>query len=93
MFTGNRHTPLPEWVIPICYVASAVPAGMVLPRLEHRFLTVTSSVSSAVALTIFSSITSGMIALTGTVFSLALVMVQFSAVAYRRGCIMDFPRP
>jgi hypothetical protein len=49
MFTGNRHTPLPEWVIPMCYAASAVPAGMVLPRLEHRFLAATSSVSSAVA--------------------------------------------
>ncbi len=34
------------------------------------------------ALTILSSITSGMIALTGIVFSLAFVMVQFSAVAY-----------
>jgi len=33
-------------------------------------------------LAILSSITSGMIALTGIVFSLAFVMVQFSAVAY-----------
>jgi uncharacterized membrane protein len=82
MFTGKRHSPLPEWVIPLCYAAIAVPAGMILPRLEHRFLTVTSSVSTAVALTILSSITSGMIALTGIVFSLAFVMVQFSAVAY-----------
>jgi uncharacterized membrane protein len=82
MFNGKRHSPLPEWVIPMCYAASAVPAGMILPRLEHRFLGATSSVSSAVALTILSSITSGMIALTGIVFSLAFVMVQFSAVAY-----------
>jgi len=66
----------------MCYAAVAVPAGMILPRLEHRFLTVTSSISSSVALAILSSITSGMIALTGIVFSLAFVMVQFSAVAY-----------
>jgi uncharacterized membrane protein len=84
MFTRSRLSPLPEWVIPLCYAVGAVPAGMILPRLEHRFLTtaVTSSVSTAVALTILSSITSGMIALTGIVFSLAFVMVQFSAVAY-----------
>jgi uncharacterized membrane protein len=82
MFTRRRRSPLPEWVIPMCYAASAVPAGMILPRLEHRFLAVSSPVSSAVALTILASITSGMIALTGIVFSLAFVMVQFSAVAY-----------
>jgi len=82
MFNKKRHSPLPEWVIPLCYAASAVPAGMILPRLEHRFLAVTSPMSSAVTLTILSSITSGMIALTGIVFSLAFVMVQFSAVAY-----------
>ena len=66
----------------MCYAAGAVPAGMLLPRLEHHFLGLTSSFSSAVALAILSSITSGMIALTGIVFSLAFVMVQFSAVAY-----------
>jgi uncharacterized membrane protein len=82
MFSRKRHSPLPEWVIPMCYATSAVPAGMILHRLEHRFLTVTCSVSSAVALTLLSSITSGMIALTGIVFSLAFVMVQFSAVAH-----------
>ena len=79
----RKHgSPLPEWIIPMCYAAGAVPAGMLLPRLEHHFLGLTSSFSSAVALAILSSITSGMIALTGIVFSLAFVMVQFSAVAY-----------
>lgn len=84
MFTRKRHAPLPEWAIPLCYAASAVLAGMILPRLENRFIAtaVTSSVNAAVALTILSSITSGMMALTGIVFSLAFVMVQFSAVAY-----------
>ncbi|HTY53613.1 MAG TPA: DUF2254 family protein, partial [Candidatus Binataceae bacterium] len=57
--------------------------GLTLPRMEHRlFPELTSTVSASVALTLFSSITSGMIALTGIVFSLAFVMVQFSAVAY-----------
>jgi len=82
MFIRKRRAPLPEWVIPLCYAVAAVPAGMIMPRLEHRFGTLTLSVSVSVALTILSSITSGMIALTGIVFSLAFVMVQFSAVAY-----------
>jgi uncharacterized membrane protein len=82
MFKRKRRSPLPEWVIPLCYAVAAVPAGMIMPRLEHRFGTPTLSVSVSVALTILSSITSGMIALTGIVFSLAFVMVQFSAVAY-----------
>jgi uncharacterized membrane protein len=82
MYTRKRHSPLPEWVVPMCYAAGAVSAGIILPRLEHRFLAASSTLSSAVALTILSSITSGMIALTGIVFSLAFVMVQFSAVAY-----------
>lgn len=38
--------------------------------------------SAGAALAIFSSVGSGMIALTGIVFSLAFVMVQFSATAY-----------
>jgi uncharacterized membrane protein len=84
MFIRKRRFPMPEWAIPLCYAVSAVPAGMIIPRLEHRFLITTfaSSVSAAAALTILSSITSGMMALTGIVFSLAFVMVQFSAVAY-----------
>ncbi|HJU12564.1 MAG TPA: DUF2254 family protein, partial [Candidatus Binataceae bacterium] len=56
---------------------------MILPRLENNLVpNLVSSVSVPVALSLFASITSGMIALTGIVFSLAFVMVQFSSVAY-----------
>src|SRR5215831_1903142 len=83
MFTRKRRAPLPEWAIPLWYAIIALLAGLILPRLEHRFLPAfTSSASAGVTLTLLSSITSGMIALTGIVFSLAFVMVQFSAVAY-----------
>jgi hypothetical protein len=68
--------------MPLRYAASAVPAGMILPRLEHRFLmsAFTSSVSAAARvddpfLDNFGH--DGM----GSVFSLAFVMVQFRAVA------------
>lgn len=60
-----------------------VAVAAILPRLEQRYLAdwdSTISVSSAIAIT--SSIASGMLALTGIVFSLIFVMVQFSATAY-----------
>jgi uncharacterized membrane protein len=84
MISRRRPTPPPEWVIPLCYAAIAVPLGALVPRLEHRSIVsvFSSTVSVAAALTILSSITSGMVALTGIVFSLDFVMVQFNAVAY-----------
>ena len=79
----RRRAPLPEWAIPFSYAITALVAGFVLPRIESRlFPHLAAAVSVPVALSLFSSITSGMIALTGIVFSLAFVMVQFSAVAY-----------
>jgi uncharacterized membrane protein len=72
-----------SWVIPATYAAIAMIAALTLPRMESRLfpgLVSPMSVSSATA--IYSAIASGMIALTGIVFSLAFVMVQFSATAY-----------
>src|ERR1700757_1204344 len=82
MFDRSRN--LPEWAIPLVYAVIALCAGLTLPRLEERYLTriFYSSVNPSAAITVLASITSGMIALTGIVFSLAFVMVQFSAVAY-----------
>lgn len=65
------------------YAAGAIAAGQILPRVENRFfphLAAPASVDSAIA--IYSSIASGMMALTGILFSLTFVMVQFSASAY-----------
>ncbi len=74
---------LPVWMIPLAYVAATIALAFTLPPLEYRFLpglTHAMTISSAVA--IFSSIASGMIALTGIVFSISFVMVQFSSSAY-----------
>jgi uncharacterized membrane protein len=61
----------------------ALLAALFLPRLESRLgLPFNAGVDPASLVAIFSSIASGMIALTGIVFSLAFVMVQFSATAY-----------
>jgi uncharacterized membrane protein len=71
------------WGIPALYAVVAVVAGLTFPRFENRIfpgLVAPVSVNSATA--IYSAIASGMIALTGIVFSLTFVMVQFSATVY-----------
>ncbi len=64
-------------------MVTTLAAGLVIPRVEHHFLPgLLSTMSPAAAMGVCSAIASGMIALTGIVFSLAFVMVQFSATAY-----------
>jgi uncharacterized membrane protein len=71
------------WVIPLSYAVVAVVVGLGFPRLETRvFHGLTSTVTIPAAMAIYSSIASGMLALSGVVFSLAFVMIQFSATAY-----------
>lgn len=71
------------WGIPALYAAAAIVAGLTFPRIESRlFPELISKLSVSSAMAMYSSIASGMIALTGIVFSLTFVMVQFSATAY-----------
>ena len=70
-------------MIPMIYVGATIVVALTLPRLEHVYLaSYTHSISVTSAQAMLSSIASGMMALTGIVFSLAFVMVQFSATAY-----------
>lgn len=80
----RKHTlQLSNWGIPALYAALAVASGLTIPRLESRiFPDFVSPLSTASAIAIYSSIASGMLALTAIVFSLTFVMVQFSATAY-----------
>jgi uncharacterized membrane protein len=72
-----------NWRVPSLYALVAIIMGLTLPRLEHHLLpNLRSGLSPASALTLFGSVGTGMISLTGVVFALAFVMVQFSAVAY-----------
>src|SRR3954470_2845170 len=81
MTRGSHRAP--TWSIPAWYAGLALIAALCLPRLEARFgLVIEAGVDPASLLAMFSSVASGMIALTGIVFSLAFVMVQFSATAY-----------
>lgn len=82
---GKRH----RWTIPVMYSVFALIAGILLPRMETALLPGSvASMSPAAAMAIFTSIGSGMIALTGIVFSLAFVMIQFSATAYSPRLVM-----
>lgn len=83
MLSKTRRARLGPWLIPLMYAVVAIATGLFFPRFENRFFPHVAAgltVNSAVA--IYSSIASGMMALTGIVFSLAFVMVQFSATAY-----------
>ena len=74
---------LTNWGIPALYAVVAVAAGLTIPRFETRILPgFVSPLSIGSAIAIYSSIAAGMLSLTGIVFSLTFVMVQFSATAY-----------
>ena len=88
---GRMH--ISPWLVPMVYAVTAILAGMVLPRLENLFfpnLKAELSIDAAIAL--YSSIASGMMALTGIVFSLTFLMVQFSATAYSPRLVMWIAR-
>jgi uncharacterized membrane protein len=79
----KRKKELETWTIPLTYVLLTFVFGMLFPRLEHYLLPhLVSTMSPSAAMGICGAVASGMIALTGIVFSLAFVMVQFSATAY-----------
>ena len=80
--SNEREAALP-WLIPLAYAFGAIAVGFTTPRLVNEFLPrwhSTISVDSAIG--IYSSTATGMLALTGIVFSLTFLMVQFSASAY-----------
>jgi uncharacterized membrane protein len=82
-----------SWSVTSLYAVAAIGAAVLLPRIENRlFPTLVSPVSVQAATALYSSIASGMIALTGIVFSLTFVMVQFSATAYSPRLALRFAR-
>jgi uncharacterized membrane protein len=71
------------WLIPTIYVAVALVCGLGMPRLEHEyFASYLNDIAVASALAYLSAVTSGMMALTAIVFSIAYITAQFNAVAY-----------
>ena len=83
IFGRMTQSRVPQWCIPLVYALVSIVASFALPRIEAYWLPEwKSGISVGSAMAIYSSIASGMIALTGIVFSLMFVMVQFSATAY-----------
>ena len=71
------------WLIPLLYALAAIAASFTIPRYTAVILPqFVSTMSVGAAIGMYSAIASGMMALTAIVFSLAFVMVQFSATAY-----------
>jgi len=83
MALNFRNSHVTAWRIPLSYAAGALIVGFTVPRLAYSILPgYVSTISVNAAIGIYSAVASGMIALTGIVFSLTFVMVQFSATAY-----------
>jgi uncharacterized membrane protein len=78
-----QGTNLSAWLIPLTYAGAAIVFGFTIPRIAYSILPhLVSTISVSAAIGILSAIASGMLALTGVVFSLYFLMVQFSATAY-----------
>jgi uncharacterized membrane protein len=80
------------WLIPTLYAVASVTGGFVLPRLEARWLGIGLDISVSSAQAYLSAVSSGMMALTGIVFSIAFVLVQFNAVVYSPRLVIWFAR-
>jgi uncharacterized membrane protein len=81
--SGLHKSQVTVWAIPLAYAAAALVLGTVVPRIATAVLPgLESTISVNAAIGLYSAVASGMIALTGIVFSLTFLMVQFSATAY-----------
>jgi uncharacterized membrane protein len=81
------------WLTPMFYALASTVCGFALPRLERAYLSAyTLDVSVASVQAYLSAVASGMMVLTGIVFSIAFVMVQFSAIAYSPRLVLWFAR-
>jgi len=93
LFSKADRIQISPWLVPMVYAVTAILAGMILPRLENLFFPyLKSELSIDAAIALYSSIASGMMALTGIVFSLTFLMVQFSATAYSPRLVMWIAR-
>src|SRR5499425_1753984 len=80
------------WLIPLTYALGAVVLGFSVPRIEHAYFFAYAPCAVASTQAFLSTVASGMMALTGIVFSVAFVMVQFSAIAYSPRLVLWFAR-
>lgn len=80
------------WLIPTFYAVASSIGGFIVPRIEAKFFAYSLGLSSSSAQAYLSAVASGMMALTGIVFSIAFVLVQFNAVVYSPRLVVWFAR-
>ena len=80
------------WLIPLLYAAGSIAGSLILPRLEARYFSYDLDLSISSAQAYLSAVASGMMALTGIVFSIAFIMVQFNAIVYSPRLVVWFAR-
>jgi uncharacterized membrane protein len=80
------------WLIPFYYSVLSVVGSFLLPRLESRYFAHDLDLSISSAQAYLSAVASGMMALTGIVFSIAFVLVQFNAIVYSPRLVIWFSR-
>jgi uncharacterized membrane protein len=89
---------LREWVagslfvIPTLYMAAALALAEILPRIEGSRDVLSLNFENDTARTFYSAVAGGMIAFTGLVVSIAVVVVQFGASQYTPRLVSRFRR-
>ena len=89
---------LREWVagslfvIPTLYMATALALAEILPRIEGSRDVLSLNFENDTARTFYSAVAGGMIAFTGLVVSIAVVVVQFGASQYTPRLVSRFRR-
>lgn len=89
---------LREWVagslfvIPTLYMAGALALAEILPRIEGSRDILSLNFANETARTFYSAVAGGMIAFTGLVVSIAVVVVQFGASQYTPRLVSRFRR-
>ena len=80
---------IPLWAVPLIYVVVSFTAGFSLPRLEYVYLRgYEHGMSVASAQAFLSAVSSGMMALTAITFSIAFLVIQFTATAYSKRFVL-----
>ena len=92
-FPNVTRPDMPTWTLPLVYTVASIIAAFALPRIERAlFPTLDIGLSESSAVAVLSAAASGMMGLTAIVFSVAFVLVQFSAVAYSPRIALRFAR-
>ena len=82
---------VPLWAIPLVYAVASLTLALVFPRFEYEhFAAYDRGIAVSSAQAFLSAVASGMMSLTAIVFSIAFLVVQFSASAFSKRLVLLF---